>query len=194
MKKKEESYSSLLMLILSGILMLLIGGAAVTWVSYLHFVQKDEVALQHSTWTQVPAQVLQCRVLKASARYRNQRSHEWLQVRYSYHVNGVRYESDVVGNMDRERLDMFSEASHQSEIGGGVPANYLPPSLCCYVNPENPAEAKLFTDVEITPWWWIVIQLCLYGGLALMGGFSIVLNIKDLIRRVRGGADSSRAS
>lgn len=185
MEQREESYGSLIQMLCTAILFFLLGGGALTWVVYSRFVQMDEVALQHSTWLQVPAHVTACQVHKVSARYRNQTSHQWLQVRYAYTVDGICRESDVVGSMSRERLSLFKEASDRAVVAGLEPAAFLPSDLCCYVNPKNPYDVKLFTDAEYQPMWWIIVQGCLYGGICLFGVFGLYSSLGDIYRKMR---------
>lgn len=186
MEKREESYWSLFQMIITAILFAALGGGALAWCVYSQFVRKDELALQHSTWTQVPARVLECQVNKVSARYRNQTSHQWLQVRYAYTVDGIRRESNTVGAMSRDRLPMFKEAAQKAMSMHSEPALYLPDDLCCYVNPENPADVKLFTDAERQPMWWLVVQCCLYSCIGLFGLLGLYNSISDLIAKMRG--------
>lgn len=181
---KNETFRSLAVLWLSAILMLCFGCGATYWLTYMTFVEKDEVAMQHETWTQVPAHVLECRVHHAAARYRNQSSHEWLQVRYSYVVDGIRFESDEVGSMDKERLPMFKEASQKCYSSMGDPSVYLPSDLCCYVNPNNPRDVKLFTDVDNAPWWWMCILYIISVGTALGGLLNLIWSTTELCRRI----------
>lgn len=181
---KNETLRSLLVLWFGSILMLGVGCGATYWFSYISFVEKDEVALQHETWTQVPAHVLQCRVHRSAARYRNQSTHEWLQVRYSYVVDGIRFESDEVGSMDKDRLPMFKEASEKCYSSMGDPSFYLPSDLCCYVNPNNPRDVKLFTDVKTGPWWWICFLLVFWSCVALGGLLVLIWSTAELGRRI----------
>lgn len=181
---RNETLRSVLTFWIGGVLILGIGGGATCWIAYKSFVEKDEVTLQHETWMQVPAHVLQCRVQHSAARYRNQSSHEWLQVRYSYVVNGIRFESDEVGSMDRDRLEMFKEASEKCYSSMGDPSVYLPSDLCCYVNPNNPRDVKLFTDADTNPWWWICFLFMFWGGTALCGLYGLVSATIELGRRI----------
>lgn len=185
MEIKEESTWSVIQMIFAGLLFAAFGFGALGWVVYSEWVQKDEVALQHETWTQVPAHVLSCRVNKAAARPRNQSEMEWLQVRYSYKVNGIRFESDEVGSMDHDRLPLFREASQKALATRTEPASFLPDDLCCYVNPMNPRDVKLFTDSESSPWWWMVILFCFYGGIGMFGLIGEVMYLREAGRRIK---------
>lgn len=181
---EKDSNWSLVKYFFGAILMTAFGCGAAAWVAYSTLMEQDEVALQHETWVQVPARVYECQVYKAAPRYRNQTSHEWVKVRYSYSVNGVRYDSDELGAMDKERMEMFRQASGKSYIMNSTPADFLPADLCCYVNPNNPHDVKLFTDAETYPWWWITLLLCIWGGMALTGLLSFVLVVKEIARRI----------
>ncbi len=181
MEFEKDSNWALVRFFIGALLMIGFGCGAIVWITYSSFVKRDEVALQHDTWTQVPAHMLECRVHKAAARYRNQSSHEWLQVRYSYVVDGTRYVSDKVGSMDRHRLPMFREAAQRAGVGFADPATYLPSDLCCYVNPENPQDVVLFADADDSPWWWLLILFCFYGILCWVGLWSL----KELLREMR---------
>lgn len=181
---EKDSNWSLFKFFLGSILMSLICGAAVAWITYSAFVLQDEVAVQHETWSRVPARVYECKVYKEGPRYRNQSSHEWVKVRYTYSVNGVRYDSDELGSMDKERMEMFRQASGKSYIMSSTPADFLPPDLCCYVNPNNPHDVKLFTDAETSPWWWLMFLYCVWGGMTLMGVFVFISSSMEMCRRI----------
>lgn len=181
---ERDSNWSLLTAIFGYILMFLGGAAATAWVAYSAFVKQDEIALQHETWTQVPARVYECHIYKEAPRYRNQSSYEWVKVRYTYSINGVRYDSDELGSMDKERMQMFREASGKSYIMGSTPADFLPPDLCCYVNPNNPHDAVLFTDSSRSPWWWTLLILCVWSGIMLLGIVGLFMVIKETCRRI----------
>lgn len=184
MEFEKDSKWALVRLFVGAVLLLGYACCALAWIVYSSFVRRDEVALQHDTWTQVPAHVLECRVHKAAARYRNQSTHEWLQVRYSYVVDGVRYVSDEVGAMDHHRIPMFREAEHRAGTGFADPATYLPPDLCCYVNPENPQDVVLFADVDESPWWWRLLLFCVHVFMLVVGVWSIRELSREIVRRV----------
>lgn len=181
---EKDTNWELVKMIFAGLLMFICACGAAAWVAYNAFVKQDEVALQHETWTQVPARVYECQIYKAAPRYRNQSSHEWVNVRYTYSVNGVRYDSDELGSMDKERMKMFRDASGKSYIMGSSPADFLPADLCCYVNPNNPHDVKLFTDAEHSPWWWTLLLLCLWGGVSLFAFTGLVMAFKEAGRRI----------
>lgn len=183
----KETFKSLMTLLLGSLMFIGIGGGALTWTLYSAFWKQDEVTLQHDTWVQVPAHVTECQVYKASARYRNQSSYEWVKVRYTYSVDGVFHESDELGSMDRERIPMFKEAAHQAVVSGRAPAAFLPDDLCCYVNPANPYDVRLYTDAEHSPLWWVSLQSLIFGGMLLMGLVSVWYLLKELGGRIARG-------
>lgn len=184
MEFEKDSNWSLVKFSFGSILMALIGGAATAWIFYGSFIQQDEIAVQHETWTQVPARVYECKIYKEGPRYRNQGTHEWVKVRYTYSINGVRYDSDELGSMDKERMNMFREASGKSYIMSSTPADFLPSDLCCYVNPNNPHDVKLFTDATSSPWWWMTFLFCFWGGMALVGVWGFFSCVMEICRRI----------
>lgn len=183
MESQRKNFFYLLLSLLGYVCIACFGGGATGWVLYATFVQQDEVELQHETWTQVPAQVTEFDIYRISSRYRNQSSHQWVRVHYRYTVDGVQHESDELGSMDRDRMPMFTAASRKAFGDGRRAATYLPDNLCCYVNPADPRDVRLFTDAEHTPLWWTALQTLLWLFVMLTGVMGCYWTLQEIARR-----------
>lgn len=177
-RQPETLKSCLQGICFSFIVMLLgLGGCAV--VCHNLFVQIPEEEQERSTWLRVPATLETCFVTSRISGGRRGTGGRSVSISYSYELEGKRYVSKELGRYTETDMQTMK---HYSSYTYGEPARRTPEGLCCYVNPADYGDAKLFLSPRQLPSF--VYHLFALGGLAVagFGAVGTALYGRDIVR------------
>lgn len=170
-----------------GALMFFLGGiGALAAVWYFAMVDRPQEEVRREQWLRVPAQLETCFVKHTSGGGRHNPSRRTVHATYSYIVDGQRYESADLGSYHHEQEMMLQACSGFSYNG---PATKSPEGLTCFVNPENPQEAKLFLEPSGVPLWGYLLAALLsigafaFGSVGIRDGFRNLKHVLAASRR-----------
>lgn len=180
--ERDKTVKDCLNTIIGGLMFLLGGIGALAAIWYFGVVDRAQENEQREQWLRVPAQLETCFVKHTSGGGRHNPSRRTVHATYSYIVNGQRYESADLGSYHHEQEMMLQSCSGFTYNG---PATKSPEGLTCFVNPENPQEAKLFLEPSGMPLWGSILSALLAMGAAALGAIGIKDGLKDLMRILR---------
>lgn len=184
--RQPESLKSCLQGIGFSFIIMLLGVAGLAVVCHNLFVQMPEEELERETWLRVPATLETCFVTSRVSGGRHGTGGRSVSITYSYNVEGKYYVSDELGCYTENDMQTMK---HHSSYTYGEPARSTPEGLCCYVNPADPSDAKLFLSSRQLPVF--VYYLFALGGLAvaLFGAVGTALCGRDMVRLICGTRD-----
>lgn len=165
---------------IGGGLMFLAGAIGVlAGIWYIAMVDRPREDAQREQWLRVPAQLEVCYVNHGSPRGKRGVGSHTVHARYSYVVDGQLYHSEDLGTYHHEEEQMLQSCSGYSY---DAPAKKTPEGLTCFVNPENPQEAKLFLAPSWVPMWVYPLAAVIALAFGAFCGYMTLGGIRDLFR------------